>query len=145
MTRQTSIDAFRQIQESGVLGKYQFMIYNALFEAGPLTSMEVTVQCGRSGNDVRSISPRMAELRDMGLIIEVGKKQCSITGRTVLAWDVTSKIPNGERIKKKTSKQIIEELRTENDELKTKLNEALSHLSARREQSKPVDLPRRNV
>jgi hypothetical protein len=37
--------------------------------------------------------PRFAELERVGVIAVVGEKDCSVTGRNVLLWDVTEKLP----------------------------------------------------
>ena len=37
--------------------------------------------------------PRFAELKDLGVITDIGKRECTITGRTVLEWDITGDLP----------------------------------------------------
>lgn len=91
MIRQTSIDVYHQIQAEGLLSRRRFETYECLFNNGPLTAMET----GRRIDGVldHSISPRFAELKRLGVIQEVGEKLCSITGRNVLLWDVTDRLP----------------------------------------------------
>lgn len=40
-----------------------------------------------------SISPRFAELKRMGVVEEIGSRECKITGRVSLIWDVTDGLP----------------------------------------------------
>lgn len=49
---------------------------------------------GWGGSDQRgNIRARVHELRNMGLLTELGKRKCTVTGMTVLLYDVTDKVP----------------------------------------------------
>ena len=40
-----------------------------------------------------ALKTRLGELRDIGVVTELGTVSCPITGRRVILWDVTSKLP----------------------------------------------------
>jgi len=62
----------------------------------------------------------MAELKDRGVVVEVGEKICSVTGKKAILWDVTDSLPV-EPPKRETSKEKIAKLEAENTELKKRL------------------------
>lgn len=101
MVRQTSIDAYNTIKENGFLSRARWLVYDALYKNGPLTRSEVdsvlTMGCYKS-----HVSARLCELRDMGVVSEIGERQCSVSGQNVILWDVTSKLP----IKLKKQKKV---------------------------------------
>lgn len=116
MTRDTSIDAYHAIQENGLLGRRQWQIYDVLYRHGPLTYAGV---CNfLQGEMMIHISPhglgsRFSELREMGVIKEIGQEPDPVTKMTVLVYDVTSGIPEKKNKWKKSKKEIIEELNAE--------------------------------
>lgn len=110
MARQTSIEAYRQIESEGLLKKLKLEVYKIIFENGPITGSELFTIAKKNHGDtsLRDIyQPRLGELRSLGVVQEVGKKFCSISGRKVLLWDVTKKVPKKE---KKTLTMEIAEL-----------------------------------
>lgn len=90
MRRQTSIAVFRQIEAEGLLSTMRWNVYQTVFRHGPGSTNELAVKGGMRPHHV---STRLTELRDMGVVREVGTKTCSITGRNVICWDVTDKMP----------------------------------------------------
>lgn len=91
MSRATSEEAYRAIKENGLLSCRRFQAYDALYRFGPLTAAECWRHC--PGTQIDSIRPRMAELRRLGVVRETGRTKCSMTGMTVILWDVTSSLP----------------------------------------------------
>ena len=91
MTRQTSITAYHRLVDGGVLSKRRAEVYSATYKNGPGTGSEIceTVTGHRS---TYGIGPRFTELRDMGLLRELGERKCKVTGQTVIVWDVTDRI-----------------------------------------------------
>ncbi len=117
--RSTSSEALRAVTESGFIAASQKEVYGCLFERGPLSSREVDVALGKSGH-----WKRLSELAAMGIVGEAGSKKCPVTGRRVILWDVTDRLPvKVERCRpgKNDAKQIIEDLRQEVAALKRKL------------------------
>ena len=56
---------------------------------GPCTAQEVFRALGCDTNQ----SGRFTELRELGVFEEVGVRECQVTGRDVIEWDVTSSLP----------------------------------------------------
>jgi hypothetical protein len=94
MIRQTSIDVYRQIEAEGLLSRLRWEVYKVLFEKGPLSQTDSYLHLTKSTKKgPQSYAPRFAELKNLGVIEEVGEKICSTTGRNVLIWDVTDRLP----------------------------------------------------
>lgn len=106
MIRQTSIEAYRSACEDGILSLRRAELYRVVWQHGPMTSAEAYVILIRAVFRTTAITQsraRFTELRDMGLFYEVRTRACTITGRTVIEWDVTSKLP--ERPQKRAKKK----------------------------------------
>ena len=88
MVRDTSYYSYMQIKENGLLGQREQEVYDALRRIGsPATDMEIMAFLGyQVPNKVR---PRRKGLYDKHLVIEAGKRQCSITGKWVNTWKPT--------------------------------------------------------
>lgn len=92
--RETSIDAYHHIIESGVLGEAQRSVYKALVELGPSTGSEINYYMNKGRNPSHSnIVTRLGELRDMGAVKELGKVVCPVTKMKVIQWDITGDSP----------------------------------------------------
>lgn len=96
--RRTSIETYRQIEAEGLLSKMRFEAYELLFNYGPLTANQLMQQAkllnpAKSHQSLESIGRRLSELRDVGVIYEVKEINCPVTGRPVILWDVTEKLP----------------------------------------------------
>jgi hypothetical protein len=88
MTRQTSIDSYNTLRDSGALGRRRWEAYDDVFRNGPCTSGELAQRTGMTKRDAAS---RCAELRTRGLLRELGTQVCTTSGRTVISWDVTAR------------------------------------------------------
>jgi len=102
MTRQTSINCYNEIKAEGLLSKKRLEVYEALLENAPCTSSEAV---RNKNTSLFGIGSRFTELRDLGVIYEKGSKKCSITGRNVIEWDLTDKLPTKEKVKKSPTKK----------------------------------------
>lgn len=90
MTRRTSYAAYMKIEANGLLSKARLAVYQELFQRGPMTAGELA----ESINMVRNnCATRLAELRDRGVVAEVGERECTVTHKNVIVWDVTDKLP----------------------------------------------------
>lgn len=100
MIRQTSIKAYEQIESEGLLSKRRFEVYQVLFEYGPMTYSEVVLHFRSRKNFATSSTyqARLSELRDFGVVQELGKTQCPVTKREVILWDVTASLPKRNRV-----------------------------------------------
>jgi hypothetical protein len=92
MIRRTSIDAYNKIKANGLLGRWQFKVYDVLFHHGPLTQNELHQEHFFS-TQPRNIQPRVSELEELTVVACVGKRPCRITGNICMVWDVTENLP----------------------------------------------------
>ena len=104
-TRQTSIDCYNQIKEQGLLSNMRFKVYEAILKKAPCTSGEAFATMTTKENQISQSRARFTELRNLGVIYEKGEKQCSITGRNVIEWDLTDKLPVNVKSSNKTKQQ----------------------------------------
>ena len=95
--RQTSIDCYHQIKAEGLLSKMRMMYFEAVYENSPCTGAEAFDAIERAGKLTKKSSrlerTRFTELRDMGVIKEVGTRPCKISGRNALVFDLTDNLP----------------------------------------------------
>jgi hypothetical protein len=108
-TRQTSIDCYNNIKANGLLSKRRFEVYEALIKISPCTATELQNSMDFN-NGGRDCMKRISELRDLGVIYERRERNCSITGKMVIEWDLTDKLPSKEKAPVVTKKQKIEEI-----------------------------------
>lgn len=127
MTRNTSIEAYHQIQDSGVLSKMRWTVYDDMFHNGPSTSNESQQ---RTGLTRRDNSSRCSELRDRGFLEEVEVRVCTVSGHKCIVWDVTDRRAPLEvdKKKKKTTKQQLEEAQARIKELEDLASSAVDAL-----------------
>jgi|YelNatPaOPRAMG01_1025707.scaffolds.fasta_scaffold166269_2 DNA-binding MarR family transcriptional regulator len=85
MVQETSLEAYRQIQPC--LGQKQAEVYRLLKRATEcgydMTNMEIARALRWS---INRVTPRVLELREMGLVVLSQKRSCAVTGRTAMAW-----------------------------------------------------------
>lgn len=104
MTRQTSIDCYNEIKVNGLLSKRKMEVYDCLFKHGPMTMGEVYSKLSESSEvNQASVTPRFAELRNVGAIYEKNTRSCTITGKMGIEWDLTDNLP--QKIQKPTTKK----------------------------------------
>ena len=87
--RRTSIETYYAIRDQGLLSRMRFLVYQCLFHHGPLTAQETFKRLRLESNQ----SGRFTEMRDIGVIEELGERKCAVTGRNVIVWDVTDVLP----------------------------------------------------
>jgi hypothetical protein len=107
-TRQTSIDCYNKIKEEGLLSNMRFKVYEAILRKAPCTSGEAFATMTTKENQISQSRARFTELRELGVIYEKGEKQCSITGRNVIEWDLTDRLPVNIKNTNKTKKQRLD-------------------------------------
>ena len=105
-TRQTSIDCYNEIRANGLLSKRRFEVYEALLSSAPCTSSEA-IRNAKTTFGVFGVSSRFTELRDLGVIYEVRTRECTVTGRNVIEWDLTDRLPVNIKKSNKTKKHKI--------------------------------------
>tara|TARA_R100000544_G_C2222939_1_gene58703 strand:+ start:1042 stop:1464 length:423 start_codon:yes stop_codon:yes gene_type:complete len=109
ITRQTSIDCFNQIKKEGLLSKMRFHVYESIFLKSKQTAGELSEFLNLTGIKIRhgSVNGRLTELRDLGVIYEKDVRACKVTGRNVIEWDLTDRLPITVKNTKKTKKQRV--------------------------------------
>lgn len=120
--RRTSIDAYHAVMESGLLGERQKQAYDVLYKHGPLTGNELSKIMNLPGQ-----WKRCSELKKRDLTIEVGERECRVTGRICIIWDVTDNPPRkSDDTVRESSRQKIERLEAQVEALKKQLEFPMS-------------------
>jgi hypothetical protein len=106
--RQTSIDCYNQIKNSGLLSKRRFETYEAMVKIAPCTASEVqkSINYFDGGRDCMK---RISELNKLGVIYDKGTRTCNVTGRNVVEWDLTDRLPVNVKSSINTKKHRINE------------------------------------
>ena len=81
--RQTSIEAYSRIKKE--LGKRQQEVYDGFLGNGTCTNLELSRLLGIP---IYQITPRTNELVKLGFVVEVEKRQCSVSGKKAISWRV---------------------------------------------------------
>lgn len=119
--RETSAEAYRTIKENGLLSERRLQVYDYLYQHGPCTANELVNRAGkRSTLGNQNVVTRLGELRAMGVVKELGTRQCEVTGMRVIVWDVTRELPKKlekglSRSRKEIRKDLMELLRKIHD------------------------------
>lgn len=82
--QQTSLFAYHG-EVKPTLGERQKVIYNALRSRPNFTNTELAEYLNFP---INTVTPRVGELRKLGLVRQAGIRTCKITGRTVISWEV---------------------------------------------------------
>lgn len=91
MVRDTSLEIYKKIQESGLLSIQLWEVYACIFEHEPVTIKEVCVMLRHRPET--SVSPRFAQLERRGAVSSKTKRACKVTGNLVYEWRTTGKLP----------------------------------------------------
>lgn len=112
--RQTSIETYNTIRDSGLLSKRRFEVYQALYLYGPMTANDLVRHQKEQNPNANQTgwNARFSELERMGVIKEVGTKKDEVSGNECVTWDVTDALPGKlEKLdRKKLKKQLIEKI-----------------------------------
>ena len=106
-TRQTSIDCYNEIKANGLLSKKRLQVYVAILKNAPCTSGEAFATMITKENQISQSRARFTELRELGVIYEKGNRKCRVTGKNVIEWDLTDRLPINFKNNNKTKKQRI--------------------------------------
>lgn len=104
--RQTSIDCYNEIKNSNLLAKRRFETFDAIFKSAPCTRQEA-LEHTNPFNALSLSAARFTELRRLGVIYEVRVRECKVTGRNVIEWDLTDRLPVTVKNTNKTKKQKV--------------------------------------
>lgn len=92
MNRQTSVDCYNDIVLSGLLSKIRLKVTRGVVDMAPCTSTELERHMNNKYG-MKGTWKVLSWLREAGVVYEVGTRDCSITGRNVIEWDLTGKLP----------------------------------------------------
>lgn len=109
MIRRTSAEAYRIIQESGLLSTSRWAVYSHLFRQGPLTRNEIDRNLAQ-GRPNPTYSRRLAEMERIGVLARVGERVCSVTGFRAEMWDVTDGLPQKLERRRGPSRAVVQRL-----------------------------------
>lgn len=108
MTRRTSAATYRQIEAEGLLSRQRWQVYSLLYDKGPATARELAEALRAATPSIRDarcvVTRRLPELRDMGVVVELPTRECRVSGREAIVWDVTDALPTPLPDKPKLSK-----------------------------------------
>ena len=107
-TRQTSIDCYNEIKNSDLLAKRRFETFEAIFKSAPCTRQEA-LEHTNPLNALSLSAARFTELRRIGVIYEKDVRPCKVTGRNVIEWDLTDRLPIKIKKSNKTKKQRVDD------------------------------------
>jgi hypothetical protein len=82
--RDTSLLAYQDLKPK--LGDKQQSVLILIHAHPDCTDLELTYKMGYT--DPNKVRPRRKELLDYGLIVESGKRRCSVSGKLALTWRV---------------------------------------------------------
>lgn len=92
--RATSLQAYHQIRDEGLLSKTRFAVYEVLVLNGPLTMAQIhKVLSGSRSVSGGTYTSRLSELREMGVIQVAKRITCPVTGRRAILWEATGDLP----------------------------------------------------
>lgn len=107
--RQTSIDCFNQIKAEGLLSKLRLRTLNAMLYSAPCTAGELQSYIDKNGIKVKHAWKLLSQLRDFGVVYEKTERKCNVTGRIVIEWDLTDRLPTKPSTTSNTKKQRVED------------------------------------
>tara|TARA_R110000764_G_scaffold12121_6_gene35865 strand:- start:1891 stop:2313 length:423 start_codon:yes stop_codon:yes gene_type:complete len=106
-TRQTSIDCYNEIKANGLLSKRRLQAYQCMLNLSPCTAGELEKEFNEKYG-LRGVWKLLSQLRDMGVVKEVGERDCRITKRNVIEWDLTDNLPKNIKLSKNVKQQSKE-------------------------------------
>ena len=107
MARQTSINCYNQIKAQGLLSKLRLATHYAMLYASPCTAGELQSYIDKNGIKVKHAWKLLSQLRDLGVVYEMNERKCNITGRVVIEWELTDKLPIKADLPTNTKKQRV--------------------------------------
>jgi hypothetical protein len=84
-TRNTSRQAYRDLEGRGILRGIRLEVYAAFERFGAGTSAEVLHRASMHGN-LNLMRARVTELADAGVLVEVTERKCTRTGRQAIVY-----------------------------------------------------------
>jgi len=108
-TRETSINCYNEIKAEGLLSKLRLRTLNAMLYSSPCTAGELQSYIDQNQIQVKHSWKLLSQLRDLGVVYEKNERKCNVTGRVVIEWDLTDKLPIKPTTPSNTKKQRVED------------------------------------
>jgi phage-related protein len=105
--RQTSIDCYNQIKAEGLLSKLRLRTLYAMIHSAPCTAGELQDYIDKNKIQVKHAWKLLSQLRDLGVVCEKTERNCKITGRVVIEWDITDQLPKNKKLIINTKKDRV--------------------------------------
>jgi len=131
--KSTQYDAWKEINENGMLSALRLKVYNCIYENGPVTISEVLqILNDGTGRNSGSYTGRFSELETLQVIEVVNERKCRITGNNCVTYRVTRSLPV------KPPKKLTKAQKKENalklcDEIEAKFHEWADNFLIRKE------------
>ena len=110
MVQKTSIQTYHSIKNSGILSDKRMKVYEIFYEHPEgLTGTQVSnifKQLHPTAQHSETIRNRITELRDMGVLSEVGMVECEFTNRQVMKFMLNDNMPVALTKKKSLNERI---------------------------------------
>lgn len=94
--RQTSLEAFEMMKQTGALKGQRLDVFAALVKAEPCTAGELAARMEPDDLIVWRyiVGRRLPELRDLGVVDEEEERICQVFGTRQIVWSVSGQLPN---------------------------------------------------
>lgn len=132
MIASTSMEAYREIEESGALTKMRLKALRGVYELKECTGAELD-QWGMTDQSFGHLHKRILELHKCRVIQRTGSRKCRVTGKRATTWAPTGTMPVfvAERPREKRST-----LEAENQTLRARVAELEGQLARERRTSR---------
>jgi hypothetical protein len=77
--------------------------------SSPCTAGELQSYIDQNQIQVKHSWKLLSQLRDLGVVYEKNERKCNVTGRVVIEWDLTDKLPIKPTTPSNTKKQRVED------------------------------------
>lgn len=84
MIQQTSLNAYQDLVRSEDIGLKQKVVLLCLMNDGPANNRVISVRCRMP---INTVTPRVKELRDIGLVRARESSVDSVTRRSAIVWE----------------------------------------------------------
>jgi hypothetical protein len=112
--RETSIEAFKVIQSSGLVNDSQQKVWKFMREAGKgFTGTELDRAMAHEGEANASYHKRLSELETLGLVVGAEQRECSVTGMMCVEWFAIDAAPKEVKKAVRGGKKAFEAERAE--------------------------------
>lgn len=141
MVQDTSKKTYYELMNEGVISGMQSEVLGALEHLGEATDSEIAVHLGYE--DMNKVRPRRKELEELGIVVEIRKEACSITGRTAIKWGVNKggverKKNEGEFLTEKELNKVFSFLNRMNLFQKNKVKEWLQNQEEKKNEKNKI-------